>query len=47
MPTFLASGVSTMPEYISKRYGGKRLGRSLAILSLMIYIFARISVCYL
>ena len=44
MPVYLASGISTMPEYIKLRFGGSRLGLTLALLSLLIYIFTKISV---
>ena len=33
-----------MPEYLSKRFGGKRLRVSIAILSLLLYIFTKVSV---
>lgn len=40
------SGVSTMPEYIKKRFGGDRIRIYLSVLSLMLYIFTKISVIY-
>lgn len=36
--------VTTMPEYLQRRFGGKRTHLSLAVLSLFIYIFTKISV---
>lgn len=36
--------VTTMPEYLQRRFGGKRTQLFIAILSLFIYIFTKISV---
>lgn len=44
LPVFIASGVSTLPEYIKKRFGGSRIRVYLAILSLVLYIFTKVSV---
>ncbi|TRY97259.1 hypothetical protein DNTS_013732 [Danionella cerebrum] len=44
IPVYIHSGVYTMPEYLSKRYGGKRLKIYFAGLSLILYIFTKISV---
>lgn len=44
LPVYLASGISTMPEYIQRRFGGQRLRIYLACLSLLLYIFTKISV---
>ena len=33
-----------MPEYLSKRFGGKRIRMYLSIWSLIMYIFTKISV---
>ena len=41
-PIFLK--VSTMPEYIKKRFGGDRIRIYLSVLSLLLYIFTKISV---
>ena len=38
--------VTTMPEYLQRRYGGRRIQISIAVLSLFIYIFTKISVWY-
>lgn len=35
--------VFTMPEYIKKRFGGERIGVYLSLLSLILYIFTKIS----
>ncbi|XP_020851287.1 sodium/myo-inositol cotransporter 2 [Phascolarctos cinereus] len=44
LPIYIAGGVTTMPEYLQKRFGGKRISLFLAILYLFIYIFTKISV---
>ncbi|XP_051823253.1 sodium/myo-inositol cotransporter 2 isoform X2 [Antechinus flavipes] len=44
LPIYIAGGVTTMPEYLRKRFGGKRIPLFLAILYLFIYIFTKISV---
>ena len=44
LPVYIASGVATLPEYISKRFGGNRIRIYLSVLSLMLYIFTKISV---
>ncbi|XP_009984425.1 PREDICTED: sodium/myo-inositol cotransporter 2 [Tauraco erythrolophus] len=44
LPIYIAAGVTTMPEYLRKRFGGKRIPIFLAILYLFIYIFTKISV---
>uniref|UniRef100_A0A7N8YFD4 Sodium/myo-inositol cotransporter 2 n=1 Tax=Mastacembelus armatus TaxID=205130 RepID=A0A7N8YFD4_9TELE len=44
LPIYLASGVTTMPEYLQKRFGGRRTQLFIAVLSLFIYIFTKISV---
>ncbi|XP_030634866.1 solute carrier family 5 member 3a [Chanos chanos] len=44
IPVYINSGVYTMPEYLSKRYGGKRLKVYFAALSLLLYIFTKLSV---
>lgn len=38
------SQVTTMPEYLRKRFGGNRIPTILAVLYLFIYIFTKISV---
>ncbi|XP_023680477.2 sodium/myo-inositol cotransporter [Paramormyrops kingsleyae] len=44
IPVYINSGVYTMPEYLSKRYGGRRLKVYFAFLSLLLYIFTKLSV---
>uniref|UniRef100_A0A3B4B8Y1 Sodium/myo-inositol cotransporter 2 n=1 Tax=Periophthalmus magnuspinnatus TaxID=409849 RepID=A0A3B4B8Y1_9GOBI len=44
LPIYLASGVTTMPEYLQKRFGGRRTQLLIAVLYLFIYIFTKISV---
>ncbi|XP_055019741.1 sodium/myo-inositol cotransporter-like [Boleophthalmus pectinirostris] len=44
IPVYIQSGVYTMPEYLSKRFGGKRLKVYFATLSLVLYIFTKLSV---
>ncbi|XP_071320936.1 sodium/myo-inositol cotransporter-like [Trachinotus anak] len=44
IPVYIMSGVYTMPEYLSKRYGGRRLKVYFAALSLILYIFTKLSV---
>lgn len=44
IPVYIHSGVYTMPEYLSKRYGGRRLKVYFAVLSLVLYIFTKLSV---
>ncbi|XP_028267993.1 sodium/myo-inositol cotransporter 2 [Parambassis ranga] len=44
LPIYVASGVTTMPEYLQKRFGGRRTQLLIAVLSLFIYIFTKISV---
>ncbi|KAM8855895.1 sodium/myo-inositol cotransporter isoform 1-T3 [Spinachia spinachia] len=44
VPVYIHSGVYTMPEYLSKRFGGNRLKVYFAFLSLLLYIFTKLSV---
>ncbi|XP_042369121.1 sodium/myo-inositol cotransporter-like [Plectropomus leopardus] len=44
IPVYIQSGVYTMPEYLSKRFGGNRLKVYFAVLSLVVYIFTKLSV---
>ncbi|XP_077591395.1 sodium/myo-inositol cotransporter 2 isoform X2 [Stigmatopora nigra] len=44
LPIYLAAGVTTMPEYLRRRYSGRRTHLFIAVLSLFIYIFTKISV---
>ncbi|XP_004691768.1 PREDICTED: sodium/myo-inositol cotransporter 2 [Condylura cristata] len=44
LPIYIAGQVTTMPEYLRKRFGGNRIPITLAVLYLFIYIFTKISV---
>ncbi|XP_034405836.1 sodium/myo-inositol cotransporter-like [Cyclopterus lumpus] len=44
IPVYIRCGVYTMPEYLSKRFGGNRLKVYFAALSLVLYIFTKLSV---
>ncbi|CAG5865679.1 unnamed protein product [Menidia menidia] len=44
IPVYIHSGVFTMPAYLSKRFGGNRLKVYFACLSVLIYIFTKLSV---
>ncbi|XP_068098155.1 sodium/glucose cotransporter 4-like [Hyperolius riggenbachi] len=43
VPVYIASGVVTMPEYLKKRFGGDRIRIYMSVLSLILYIFTKIS----
>ncbi|NXR19100.1 SC5A9 protein, partial [Cinclus mexicanus] len=43
LPVYIAAGVVTMPEYLQKRFGGQRIQIYMSVLSLILYIFTRIS----
>ncbi|XP_012515883.1 PREDICTED: sodium/glucose cotransporter 1 [Propithecus coquereli] len=43
VPIYIKAGVVTMPQYLRKRFGGKRIQVYLSILSLLLYIFTKIS----
>lgn len=43
-PIYIAAGIVTMPEYLKSRFGGERIQIYLSILSLLLYIFTKISV---
>lgn len=45
VPVYIAAGVVTMPEYLQKRFGGQRIQIYMSVLSLILYMFTRISVC--
>ncbi|XP_037542423.1 sodium/myo-inositol cotransporter isoform X1 [Nematolebias whitei] len=44
IPVYIHSGVYTMPAYLSKRFGGNRLKVYFACLSILLYIFTKLSV---
>nr|XP_057929738.1 sodium/glucose cotransporter 4 isoform X2 [Doryrhamphus excisus] len=43
IPVYIASGVVTMPEYLAKRFGGRRIRVYMSVLSLVLYIFTKLS----
>lgn len=44
VPVYISAGVVTMPEYLKKRFGGQRIRIYMSVLSLILYIFTKISV---
>nr|XP_022320872.1 sodium/glucose cotransporter 5-like [Crassostrea virginica] len=44
LPIYLSSGLFTIPEYLSRRFGGNRLRIYLSVLALFLYICTKISV---
>ena len=47
IPVYVAAGVYTMPQYMTRRFGGQRVRVTLAVLTIMLYIFTKISVSFL
>ncbi|KAM4021966.1 sodium/glucose cotransporter 4 [Anomaloglossus baeobatrachus] len=43
VPVYIASGVVTLPEFLEKRFGGRRIRIYMSVLSLILYIFTKIS----
>ncbi|XP_045147697.1 sodium/glucose cotransporter 4 [Echinops telfairi] len=43
IPVYIAAGVVTMPQYLKKRFGGQRIQVYMSVLSLILYIFTKIS----
>ncbi|XP_063769123.1 sodium/glucose cotransporter 1 [Pseudophryne corroboree] len=43
VPIYIKAGVVTMPEYLRKRFGGDRIRIYLSVLSLLLYVFTKIS----
>lgn len=43
VPIYVKAGVVTMPEYLRKRFGGDRIRIYLSVLSLLLYVFTKIS----
>uniref|UniRef100_A0A8C6PSJ5 Solute carrier family 5 member 9 n=1 Tax=Nothobranchius furzeri TaxID=105023 RepID=A0A8C6PSJ5_NOTFU len=43
IPVYISSGVVTMPEYLAKRFGGSRIRIYMSVLSLILYIFTKVS----
>ncbi|KAL3847325.1 hypothetical protein ACJMK2_018240 [Sinanodonta woodiana] len=44
LPVYISSGVFTLPEYMGKRFGGKRIRLYLSIFSLLMYIVTKLAV---
>ncbi|XP_072045368.1 sodium/glucose cotransporter 4-like [Amphiura filiformis] len=44
LPVYFSSAIFTMPEYLGKRFGGKRVRTFIAVFSLVYYILTKISV---
>ncbi|XP_076092318.1 sodium/glucose cotransporter 4-like [Mytilus galloprovincialis] len=44
LPVYVSAGVYTLPEYIEKRFGGKRLRIYLSVLALVLYIITKLAV---
>ncbi|XP_044303929.1 sodium/glucose cotransporter 2 isoform X2 [Varanus komodoensis] len=44
VPVYLTAEVITMPQYLKKRFGGRRIRLYLSVISLFMYIFTKISV---
>ncbi|XP_077978816.1 sodium/glucose cotransporter 4-like [Glandiceps talaboti] len=44
LPVYIACGVSTMPEYLNKRFGRQRLRVCLTAYALLLYVFVKVSV---
>ncbi|XP_028259689.1 sodium/glucose cotransporter 4 isoform X3 [Parambassis ranga] len=43
IPVYISAGVVTMPEYLAKRFGGQRIRMYMSVLSLILYVFTKIS----
>ncbi|XP_072294639.1 sodium/glucose cotransporter 4 [Eucyclogobius newberryi] len=43
VPVYISAGVLTMPEYLCRRFGGSRIRIYISVLSLVLYIFTKIS----
>ncbi|XP_058408336.1 sodium/glucose cotransporter 4 isoform X2 [Diceros bicornis minor] len=43
VPVYIAAGVVTMPQYLKKRFGGQRIQVYMSVLSLILYIFTKVS----
>ncbi|KAK7889148.1 hypothetical protein WMY93_024708 [Mugilogobius chulae] len=43
IPVYISAGVLTMPEYLCRRFGGARIRIYMSVLSLVLYIFTKIS----
>ncbi|CAL4089608.1 unnamed protein product, partial [Meganyctiphanes norvegica] len=43
VPVYMSSGIYTMPEYLRERFGGQRIRVYFSVLSLILYVFTKIS----
>ncbi|XP_052821806.1 sodium/glucose cotransporter 4, partial [Octopus bimaculoides] len=43
LPVYISAGIYTMPEYLKLRFGGRRIQLCMAILSIIVYVFTKIS----
>ncbi|CAF93454.1 unnamed protein product, partial [Tetraodon nigroviridis] len=43
VPVYISSGVVTLPEYLGKRFGGQRIRIYTSVLSLILYVFTKLS----
>ena len=43
VPVYMSSQVYTMPEYLRLRFGGQRIRVYLSVLTLLLYVFTKIS----
>uniref|UniRef100_H2TSN3 Solute carrier family 5 member 9 n=1 Tax=Takifugu rubripes TaxID=31033 RepID=H2TSN3_TAKRU len=43
VPVYISAGVVTMPEYLGKRFGGQRIRIYTSVLSLILYVFTKLS----
>eukprot|EP00106_Octopus_bimaculoides_P023027 XP_014790469.1 PREDICTED: sodium/glucose cotransporter 2-like [Octopus bimaculoides] len=44
LPVYISAGIYTMPEYLKLRFGGRRIQLCMAILSIIVYVFTKISI---
>ncbi|XP_060592465.1 sodium/glucose cotransporter 1-like, partial [Ruditapes philippinarum] len=44
VPVYVAAGVYTMPEYMTKRFGGQRIRIYLSVLAVILYIVTKLAV---
>eukprot|EP00066_Takifugu_rubripes_P023475 XP_011612741.1 PREDICTED: sodium/glucose cotransporter 4 isoform X1 [Takifugu rubripes] len=43
VPVYISAGVVTLPEYLGKRFGGQRIRIYTSVLSLILYVFTKLS----
>ncbi|XP_067660642.1 sodium/mannose cotransporter SLC5A10-like [Haliotis asinina] len=44
LPVYVSAGVYTLPEYIGRRFGGRRMRTYLSVLSLVLYVVTKLAV---